>query len=191
MQERNSGANQQKGKMSWGLMLSLWYVALVLIFGVMIGTNLIPAWGKWYSKDLAFRRQTQALQRGTMTVDTSPKILTPAIAWTSGGVQQIEGLGVPFWRLPFETLAKVLEQRGFPDRLALGVFMALALFWMLRVLMVPLPCRNMGEWISALDQHPETIACIFILALSPPFLSLCRTMTYLPMNRQLTPISSQ
>jgi DNA-directed RNA polymerase subunit RPC12/RpoP len=84
----NGGAMKQESNMSWGLMLCLSCVALVLAFGIVIGTDLIPAWGKWYAKDLAFRRQTQALQAGCLAVDTNPKTLTPAMAWTGGGISQ-------------------------------------------------------------------------------------------------------
>jgi mono/diheme cytochrome c family protein len=124
---------------------------------------------------LAFRRQTEALQKGSLTVDKNPKALNSDVAcWAWGGVQQIRGLGAPLWRLPFEAVAKVVGRKGFPDRLALGIFMALVLFWLLRGLTIPLCCRTVGEWLSSLGQHPETIASVFLLALAPPFLALCR-----------------
>jgi mono/diheme cytochrome c family protein len=97
------------------------------------------------------------------------------MAWAGDGVQQTHGLGVPLWRLPFDEIAKTLGQRGFADRLALGLFAGFVLFWMLRGLTVPTSCHNVGEWLFFLGQHPETIASVFLLALAPPFLALCRT----------------
>ena len=49
--------------------------------------------------------------------------MTPAdlgydMAWVKGGVQQVWGLGVPTWRLPYEALAKLFGYDAFPDRLA-------------------------------------------------------------------------
>jgi mono/diheme cytochrome c family protein len=141
----------------------------------MVGTDLIPAWGKWYSKDSRFHEQAQALQRGSLAVDRNQKAINPEMAWAGGGVQQSGGLGVPLWRLPFDVAAKAVGQRGFPDRLALGIFMALMLSWMLRGLTVPISSNSVEEWLHSLGQHPETIASVFILALAPPFLALCRT----------------
>ena len=118
-----SGVKHRDNKASKALILALCYVASVLTLGIVVGTDLTPAWGRW----------------------------------------------------PFDEIAKTLGQRGFADRLALGLFAGFVLFWMLRGLTVPTSCHNVGEWLFFLGQHPETIASVFLLALAPPFLALCRT----------------
>jgi len=50
------------------------------------------------------------------------------LCWSEGGVHQVYGLGVPLWRLPFEASARVFGQPAFPDRLAMGLFMALVAY---------------------------------------------------------------
>src|SRR6185503_11339004 len=90
----------------------------------VIPHGLIPAAGTWYSSHLNFRRQTQAMLEGRTAISNRPSDMFWDAAWSNGSVQQVWGLGVPLWRLLFETLARSLGQTGFPDRLAF----ALALF---------------------------------------------------------------
>ena len=161
-------------KMTRGLILAICYAASILTAGMLFGTGLIPAWGKWYSKDITLRSQVQSLQRGSTRLDSVPELLSPGMAWADGGVQQTAGLGVAVWRLPFETVANCLAQRMFPDRLAFGLFTGIVLFWILRTLTVPPCCRTAGEWIFSVVQHPECIACAFLLAFNPTLLALCR-----------------
>jgi hypothetical protein len=166
--------NQRGKKQNVGLALATSYVALVLAIGTIVGTGLVPGYESWYSKDLTFRRQTHALQGAAMTPGSNPAALTTSSAWAEGRRQQLRGLGVPLWRLPFETAAKVLGQRGFPDRLALAAFMALTIYWVLRGLAVPSPSQSAGDWLSHLGRHPQTLGCVLLLALAPPFLALCQ-----------------
>jgi hypothetical protein len=170
----NNGAGGQDSNKATGLLLSLGYLALVLTLGILLGTNLIPAWGQWYSRDTVFRRQTQALLSGSLALSTDPQLLSHDMGWADGKTQQIGGLGVSFWRVPFEVVARWSGQPGFPDRLALGAFMALTLLWILWVFTVPPACRTVGDWLAGLGEHPEAIASVLVLALFPPFLTLCR-----------------
>jgi hypothetical protein len=171
-----SGSYSARGwRTSPALFLCLAYAALVLSLGITLGTGMIPAWGKWYSREVLFRRQTQAFLAGSVAVNSHPSALGPGMAWAGGGVQQVGGLGVPAWRLPFDAVAKGLGWTGFPDRLAFGLFMAAIVFWILRGLTVSPSCHDPGEWISSIAQQPETMACALLLVFFPPFLSLCRS----------------
>ncbi len=156
-----------------GILVVAWYLSLVLTVGVVVGCDLIPAWGKWYSTDLTYRRQVEALENGQLALGTNPAGLNPDIAWTEHGAQQIEGLGVPLWRLPFGLVTRALGGSEFPDRLAFGIFVTLVTFWVIWELMRPLGIRNAKEWGSFVVQHPQKIASMFVLVLFPPFLALC------------------
>ena len=120
----------------------LWWVACSVApaLGISVATGLIPKWGQWYSVNMAYRRQTEAMLNGSLALDKDPRTVGYDMAWASDGVQQVWGLGVPSWRLPFELVAKLFGQAGFPDRLALTAAMALLTYALLRVArIVPLP----------------------------------------------------
>jgi len=101
------------------------YAGAILYFCLVI-----PAWGRWYSRSAPFRAQTDAFLRGELALSHNPADLRLSgdLCWSQRGVQQVWGLGIPLWRLPFEALARACGQPAFPDRLALGLFMALAAF---------------------------------------------------------------
>jgi len=130
-------------------------------FGICILTGLIPGWGLWYSANTAYRRQTEAFLSGTLALDNDPRMLGYDMAWADGGVQQVWGLGVPAWRLPFELFAKAAGQPAFPDRLALAAALILVCYLLLRL-------------ASPLSK-PERLAGGLLLILFPPFVTLCRT----------------
>ena len=143
--------------------------AVALALGISFVTGLIPKWGQWYSVNMAYRRQTEALLSGALALDSDPRKLGYDMAWAEGGVQQVWGLGVPSWRLPFELVAKLSGHDGFPDRLALAAAMALLIYALLR-LPAPLPSEE-----SSHNAKPEKIAGALLLILFPPLLTLCRT----------------
>jgi hypothetical protein len=151
----------------------LWWVACsaALALGISVATGLIPKWGQWYSVNMAYRRQTEAMLNGSLALDKDPRTVGYDMAWASDGVQQVWGLGVPSWRLPFELVAKLFGQVGFPDRLALTTAMALLTYALLRLLVLsPSP-----DGTPYGKRHPEAVAGALWLILFPPFLALCRT----------------
>jgi len=107
-----------------------------------------------------------------MALDTEPRTLDWDMAWTPSGVQQVWGLGVPLWRLPFEVLAKISGQHTFPDRLAFGVALTLIAYSLLRLLVSP--STDIGP--LAFVKQRSGVVCVLLLILSPPFLALCRTL---------------
>jgi hypothetical protein len=142
-------------RIGWGLS------SLTLGLCICVGTGLIPKWGQWYSVNMAYRRQTESFLRGVLALDSDPRKLGYDMAWAEGGVQQVWGLGVPSWRLPFEFLAKLTGQEAFPDRLALAGAITLVIYVLL----------NLAAPLS----KPERLAGALLVILFPPFLTLCHT----------------
>ena len=105
-------------------------IALSLVYF----TGLVTEWGEWYSNDIRYRLQTEALLRGNLALSERPGGVTFDLTWSGGGAQQVWGLGVPFWRLPFEGMAKLLGYQGFPDRITLGIAIFLVSFLGFKIL---------------------------------------------------------
>jgi hypothetical protein len=102
------------------------YVALVYAAALLLLCGLIPEWGRWYSNGPYHRKQADALLHGNLALSHNPGDLALDLCWSEKGVHQVWGLGVALWQLPFDAAARLFGQRLFPDRLALGLFMALA-----------------------------------------------------------------
>jgi len=86
-----------------------------------------------FSAYLAYRFQTEALLHGHLSLSPVPLAGTRFQDFSysaAGGLQQVWGLGVPLLRLPFEALAKLAGQPGFPDRWLWPVFTAAALIFL-------------------------------------------------------------
>jgi hypothetical protein len=93
------------------------------------------------------------------------------LAWHDGGVQQVWGLGVPIWRLPFEILAKLFGRPAFPDRLAFGAALLVLAFLLIRVFII----RPLGEGNqnSARPWNPCRVSATAVLLVFPPFVVMC------------------
>src|SRR5215472_3065324 len=90
------------------------YYSLVLSLVVLCGTGLIPNFEAQYSNSLPYRWQTEALLHGRLALSEEVSRLDWDHAYgRSGDVQQIWGLAVPIWRLPFEALAKLAGLSAF------------------------------------------------------------------------------
>jgi hypothetical protein len=136
-------------------------------------TGLIGGWGRWYSHDLTYRRQTEAFLRCETALTRNLADLSWDMAWSEGGVQQVWGLGVPIWRFPFELLARVLGQAAFPDRLALAAAIALSVYVVVAWLVPPAGFVTARQWIHAALTQPERLLVGFLLIAFPPVLGLC------------------
>src|SRR3989304_4075882 len=159
--------------MSWSLRLVLWYLAALMSFNVCVGTGLITGWGCWYAPNVRYRQQTEAMYSGRLALASSPTAVEDDLVWAEGGVHQVWGLGVPCWRMPFEILAKVFGQRGFPDRGALAIAILLVSYFVLRVFTVPDGVRQLDDWLSALLHSPLAAAAALLLLFFPPVINLC------------------
>jgi hypothetical protein len=179
--------------MTWQLRFSLWILAALMSFNICVGTGLISDWGKWYSPSLPYREQTDALLAGQLAISRNPVDTEFDMAWAEGGVQQVWGLGIPIWRLPFEIVARVFGHPSFPDRICLMIFIALVTYICLRVFTV-VPSLTPGfsaiktcepkdnspavidtcSWIYSNTHNPLGLLATMIAVAFPPMLTLFR-----------------
>jgi hypothetical protein len=147
------------------------YFSVVVPILFFLVTGLIPEWGRWYSSNLAYRRQTDALLSGHLALSSSPCEIGFDMAWSEGGVQQVWGLGVPAWRALFELSARLTRHDSFPDRLCIAVAM---IIWAFVCLSSLWPSSTGHASASQLKGHP--LAQVFgvgILAFFPPIVGMC------------------
>jgi len=150
------------------------YVSLVIGFGLVLGTGLITTLGSWYSDDITYRRQTEALIHGRFALDTDPGRLTWDMVWSRGKIQQPWGLGASAWRAPFDILAKLLGREAFPDRISFAVAVSFLVYIVLRLFMYAPPHHAVDEDHGTF-WHFDALAAVLFLVLFPPFVTLCRT----------------
>jgi hypothetical protein len=144
--------------------LSIAYTAIL-----MIVVGLIPRWQQWYSDSPQLRRQAASLFRGQLALSDDPRDLGHDLCWSAGGVHQVWGLGIPLWQLPFQTIAELCGQFTFPDRIALGLFLALGCYAVLRTISLsPVQTANSGLLFSTIRKT----GAVFVLLMFPPFLTL-------------------
>jgi hypothetical protein len=150
----------------------LW-VAATALFARLVG---LRRWGAWYSSDVGHRLQTEALLRGQLALQRTPHGQRHDWAW-GDGCQQVWGLGVGLLRLPFETAARLLGQRGFPDRLVLVMLFAVVAWVMGRALgrAADGPAGVRSEVDRALLATWERTALLAILLFEPAVATLART----------------
>jgi len=110
--------------------------------------------------------------RGEFALSDSPADADFDLAWGEGGVQQVWGLGVPAWRLPFELLARLVGQSPFPDRLAFMAAVTVLSYILLRTFVVSGTPRGLGEFCDAIKRSPLRLISLVALLLFPPMLTL-------------------
>jgi hypothetical protein len=160
---------------SWSLRLALLAAAAVISLHLCIDTGLVGGWGKWYSPSTQYREQTDALLERRFALSSSPKDVEFDMAWAEGGVQQVWGLGVPLWRMPFEFMAKLWGQPAFPDRLELGAAVLVVAFMVLRAFTTSPTVRTISDWFRYSYENPLRVIAALILLSFPPILALCRS----------------
>lgn len=137
-------------------------------------TGLIGRWGRWYSHDMVYRRQTDAFLRGETALSRDLADLSWDMAWADGGVQQVWGLGVPLWRFPFELLARAAGQPAFPDRIALAAAVGCSTYAVLASLLPTSHLQKGRQWLDAALRRPERVLAALVLIAFPPIIGLCR-----------------
>ncbi|MBA3454804.1 MAG: hypothetical protein H0T42_17080 [Deltaproteobacteria bacterium] len=137
-------------------------VAAVVAFALLLAFRQLGGHGM-YSSHGAYRAQVDAFLAGRLALTPAPEGLAHDLAWTPTGVQQVWGLGVPLWQTPFELGARAVGQEGFPDRIAMALWLALVFLVLLRAL-----GARKGEpwWIGA--------GSVLITALLPAFITILR-----------------
>jgi hypothetical protein len=158
-----------RGKKGWNWLFG--YQAVVYAAGLLLATGLIPGWGQWHSNRHTHRQQVSALLEGRLALSRDLGDIEFSNAWSGGGVQQVWGLGVALWQLPFEVAARVFGEGGFPDRIAFGLFAALVGFVALRAWVL--------AWADEAEESPGVwemavgfLGGVGVLLLSAPFVTL-------------------
>jgi hypothetical protein len=147
-------------------------IALLIALNFAVGTGLVPGWGYWYSDDIDYRHQTDAFLEGSVALGSNPAKLDWDWAWWDGASQQVWGLGVPAWRLPFEAVARLLGYSAFPDRIAFIVALFTTTYVVLGIF---LPRRFLSHPFRSIRDRPATVIAPLLLILSPAFVNLCCT----------------
>jgi len=148
--------------------LGLFYLLLITLAWFLWFCKVVPKWGWWYSEDFVYQKQVERLLEGHLSLSASPAGMALNYAWGPAGVQQVWGLGVPVWRLPFEWAGKKACLQHFPDRLSFVFFMLISFYGIFQL----------GEYFSKSKViiPPIGISGVgFVFCLSPPFLALCLT----------------
>jgi hypothetical protein len=113
-----------------------WLQSVALAFVLLALCRQITLHG-WYTPNPGYRAQVDALLAGRLALTTSPDGLLHDLAWTPHGVQQVWGLGVPLWQLPFEAFGRLVGLSPFPDRIALAAWLAVMLSLLMRAFRPP------------------------------------------------------
>jgi hypothetical protein len=148
-------------------------VLFILLLGWLTG----PIFESLESENLHYRHQVDAFLDGRLLLSEDPAHLDMDMTWSGGGVQQVWGLGIPLWRLPFTLVTKAFGIDVLPDRIPLVVALMLWAYVVLRVFLgysrmifimeKPLKGGEENFWIWLL-------AALSILCL-PIFVTLLRT----------------
>ena len=111
--------------------------------------------------------------QGHLALSFDPSWMGWDLAWGRGAVQQVWGLGIPLWQLPFNALAKAFGQPAFPDRLAFVIALAGVIYFVARFHLDYFSNIRGGvaNWFNWLRLLP-----VFLF---PPFLSLCSSRFFI------------
>jgi hypothetical protein len=100
--------------------------ALLLVLLLFAISGLIGGGDFLFSPSQVYRKQVDSIFAGQLAVSHDPRDLEWDHSWTMDGVQQVWGLGVPAWLLPWTGVSKLMGFEAFPDRIAFGLFACLA-----------------------------------------------------------------
>ena len=128
---------------------------------VVLAHQVAP--GHWYEPFGAYRAQVDAMLAGRLALSRAPEGMQHDVAWTASGTQQVWGLGVPLWQLPFEAFGRAIGWSPFPDRVALVAWLALVAY-----------CAIRAWWRRSSDSWWSGAGAIAITALLPAFATLLR-----------------
>jgi hypothetical protein len=109
------------------------------------------------------RRQAAAMLDGHFWLSRSIFDTHFDNVYVNGKVQQVWGLGVPMYLIPFELFGRAIGISPFPDRITLGILLA-AFFFYCGTLLMLLPDRGFSIVQAA--------GIVAVIAFSPPLLNL-------------------
>ena len=148
------------------------YCALGYAAGLLVFCKLIPHWGQWYSASPYHRLQSEAILHGHLALSTTPTDLRTDLCWSQGGIHQVWGLGIPLCRLLFDAVANLFGAPGFPDRILLGLFMALTAYVVFFTWLAP---ADSAREISAPQSAREAFGPVILSLFFSPTINLLRT----------------
>jgi hypothetical protein len=97
---------------------------LLILFAATYGVVMLDLDGRpitdSYSPTPYHRYQAMALLHGHLALGDSIGGIQPGLAWHDGHVQQVWGLGIALWLLPFEALWRLFGGSACPERIALA-----------------------------------------------------------------------
>jgi hypothetical protein len=137
-----------------------WIVAGLLAFALLAAGGQITLRG-WYAANPAYRAQVSALLEGRFALTATPDAVQFDYAWTEHGVQQVWGLGVALWQLPFELAGRAVGLSPFPDRVAMLAWLAVMFAAAIRAWW-----RRDEPWLAA--------GTVLIAGLLPPLVTVVR-----------------
>ena len=155
-----------------------WAACLLSALAVLYVVDAIRFPDIGCSSSLPHRLQVDAFLRGCLSLSTNVSTIDSDLTYSRGGVHQVWGLGIPFWRLLFEGPARFFLNTSVPDRLPLVLALA-ALFYLgvgavyRRGEAVP-PVGNTGFPGRALSQLTK-LAAVWMITCGPFLLNLLRT----------------
>ena len=141
--------------------LPLWLIAFANALALLVILGATPT--RLYSLSPTHRWQASAMLEGHFYLSDSIFDVGFDNTFPDGKVQQVWGLGVPLWLLPFEAIGRIVGISPFPDRIALLV--ALTLFIYYGLSMNPV-LRQAG--FSA----PVALGASILICTAPPVLTL-------------------
>jgi len=157
-----------------------WLGSVALAFGLLVLCRQITLHG-WYTPNPGYRAQVDALLDGRLALTSSPDGLLHDLAWTPHGVQQVWGLGVPLWQLPFEAFGRLVGLSPFPDRIALAAWLAVMLFLLIRAFRPrdageprPDDQRRDAGATRAIDSRLMQIGAVLLTGLLPGLVTVLR-----------------
>lgn len=152
---QNPYACQPRGQKCFLVGLSVAYAVVML--SLCGGVRL-------YSLSPYHRLQADALLHGHLFIGDSLAQLGPGLAWHNGHVQQVWGLGIGLWLLPFQAIWKLFGWQMFPDRVALGVAFTLFAYYL----------ASTGLKITRNGDLAFGLGFMWLVLLCPPLWTLAR-----------------
>lgn len=150
--------SQKLVRCEWLLIpLALAYGAIMLSLGQGTLTQL-------WSADPYHRYQAVALLEGHYSLANSLDAMQAGLAWHNGRVQQVCGLGVGFWLMPFQAVWRLFGGQVFPDRVALGAAFALLAYY----------ASSTGLRLAKDGRRLMGLGLIWLIVLCPPLWTLAR-----------------
>jgi hypothetical protein len=133
-------------------------------FSLAYGAVMVVLGGTLYASSPWHRLQADALLHGHLYLGDTLDQIRPGLAWHNGKVQQVWGLGVGLWLLPFQAAWRLFGGVVFPDRIALGLAWATLAFY---------TCIT-GLRMARNGQRAAGLGFVWLILLCPPMWTLSR-----------------